>query len=289
MDTATLEQHRRTLETDGGPVSCLDVGDGPVALFVHGVATNALLWRHALPALAEDRRCVAVDLPLHGRSPARPGQDLSLPGLARVLDDVRRSLGEAEVDLVANDTGGAVAQVLAAEHPETLRTLVLTDCDTHDNLPPEAFKPTVEMAERGELAPLGVDLMADVAAIRGVAFGTGYEDPTEPPDDVVRAFLGPLFDSLESARRFEELLVGLRAEDLLAAEAGLRRLEVPTLVVWGTDDAFFETKWAHWLEELVPGVTEVVELDGARLFFPDERAEEFVPLVRAHWRRHAPA
>jgi len=54
-------------------------------------------------------------------------------------------------------------------------------------------------------------------------------------------------------------------------------------VVWGTGDVFFEVKWAYWLRDTIPGVTEVVELDGGRLFFPDERAEELVPYLRRHW------
>ncbi len=65
-------------------MSCLDVGSGPVALFVHGVGTNALLWHHIIDAFADDRRCVAIDLPLHGRTPAAPGQDFSLSALADV-------------------------------------------------------------------------------------------------------------------------------------------------------------------------------------------------------------
>jgi hypothetical protein len=49
---------------------------------------------------------------------------------------------------------------------------------------------------------------------------------------------------------------------------------------------FFPLHWAYWLKGTIPGVTEVVELDGARLFFPDERAEEFARLLRRHWAAH---
>jgi pimeloyl-ACP methyl ester carboxylesterase len=62
-----LEAHRRTVTTPQGPVSCIHVGSRLVALFVHGLGTNALLWRHVIRAFAGERRCVAIDLPLHGR------------------------------------------------------------------------------------------------------------------------------------------------------------------------------------------------------------------------------
>ena len=82
MPTHPLEAHRRTTTTALGDVSHLDVGDGPVAVLVHGVATNALLWRDLIPLVSDVRRCVAIDLPLHGHTPAAPGQDFTLQGLA---------------------------------------------------------------------------------------------------------------------------------------------------------------------------------------------------------------
>jgi len=77
---------------------------------------------------------------------------------------------------------------------------------------------------------------------------------------------------------------GRRADAL--AEPALRRLQVPTLIVWGTGDRFFHRKWAYWLRDTIPGAAEVVELDGARLFFPDERAAEFTAALRRHWEAH---
>ena len=68
-----------------------------------------------------------------------------------MLDELCERLGLAQVDLVANDTGGAVAQVFAARYPERIRTLTLTNCDVHDNFPPEAFKPFVALAEIGRV------------------------------------------------------------------------------------------------------------------------------------------
>lgn len=61
---------------------------------------------------------------------------------------------------------------------------------------------------------------------------------------------------------------------------------VPTLIVWGTGDVFFKRKWAYWLRDTIPGATEVIELKGARLFFPDERAPELTAALRRHWSAH---
>jgi hypothetical protein len=53
--------------------------------------------------------------------------------------------------------------------------------------------------------------------------------------------------------------------------------------VWATADTFFELSWAYWLKDLIPGATRVVEIEGGRLFFPDERSDELVTSLRQHW------
>src|SRR6185312_13311116 len=132
-----LDKYRGQIRTRSGPASYIDTGGrGRTALFVHGVGTSSYLWRHVIDQVHEGRRCVAFDLPLHGQTPAAPDQDFTLPGLARFIADCCDALELTDIDLVANDTGGAVSQVFAAGHAERLRTLTLTNCETHTNMPP---------------------------------------------------------------------------------------------------------------------------------------------------------
>jgi pimeloyl-ACP methyl ester carboxylesterase len=150
-------------------------------------------------------------------------------------------------------------------------------------VPPEAFKPTIDLAASGALAAGAPALLADIETARELAFGSGYSDVTRLGLDVVRSFLEPVLGAPDRARQFERFLLSLRPDDLLAAEPELARLTVPTLIVWGTGDVFFELSWAYWLKDLIPGAAEVVEIDGARLFFPDERAAELAAALRAFW------
>ena len=285
-----LEKYRGQVQTASGPASYLDTGGpGRVALFVHGVGTGSYLWRHVIGQLGSERRCVAVDLPLHGRTPAADGQDLSLPGLARFLAGFCDALGLSGVDLVANDTGGAISQVFATGQPGLLHTLTLTNCEAHDNLPPRQLLPAVLLARSGlpiwRLAPR----MFGGPGGRKRFFSGGYQDVASLPDDIARGFLEPIFGTAKSARQFQRMMAELRARDLLAVEPALARLQVPTLIVWGTGDALFRPKWAYWLRDTIPGATEVVEIDGGRLFFPDERAAELTAALRRHWAAHAGA
>jgi len=280
-----FDAHRHTVATPGGAVSYVDIGTGTgaPAVFVHGVGTNALLWGQVIEAVSGERRCIAIDLPLHGHSLGRADQDFSLGGLASIVGGACDALALTDIDLVAHDTGGAIAQIVAARNPDRLRTFPLTNCDTHDNVPPEAFKPTVELAKSGALAPSAPVLMADLAAARAAVFAMGYEDPEFLTLEMVRAFLEPVIGTPERALQFERMLSLLEPSDLLAAEPALSKLDVPTLVVWGTGDEFFELRWAYWLRDTIPGVTDVIEIPGAKLFFPHERARELAAHLQRHW------
>jgi pimeloyl-ACP methyl ester carboxylesterase len=287
MDISELERHRHTVTTRYGVTSYLDIGAGPPAVFVHGLATSAYLWRNVIPQLAGRRRCLAIDLPLHGRTPATAEQDLSLPGLAWFVAEFCEALELPAVELVANDTGGAIAQVFAALHPDRVASLTLTNCEAHDNLPPKALVPTVLLARLRLLAPLARMSLRDPARARQRVYGSGFQDVTKLPEPIVAAYLAPLYGTAEDSRQFERLIRSLHARDLLAVEDRLAQLAAPTLIVWGTDDRFFPTKWAYWLRDTIAGAQTVVELPGARLFFPDERADELATAVTRHWTEHA--
>jgi pimeloyl-ACP methyl ester carboxylesterase len=283
MDVSTFNAHRRSLDTPAGKIAYTELGSGPAALFVHGIGTSGLLWRHVIEEMQDTSRCIAIDLPLHGATP--PRDDMSAAALAQVVADLCDTLGLARVDVVGNDTGGAVAQIYAARHPERIRSLTLTNCDCEGNFPPPEFAPIVELARQGELAAGIAAIVADPATWPTSPLGAGYQHPEQVPDEVWRANLTPIGGTMERARDFERLLAALDPADMDAVSEPLRALDAPTLLVWGTGDAAFGIKWAYHLRDMIPGAREVIEVDGAKVFFPEERPGDLVPHLSRHWGR----
>jgi pimeloyl-ACP methyl ester carboxylesterase len=275
---------KRSVQTRSGSISYAEQGTGPVALFVHGVLLNGYLWRHQLADLSDVRRCIAVDLLAHGDTEIVPEQDVSVTANAKMLKEFLDALNIAQVDLVGNDSGGGIAQIFAALYPERIRTLTLTDCDTHDNWPPEAFRPFLAMAAAGGLRRTLDAMLADKRVYRSPeALGPAYEHPEQLSDESIEMYLRPLVRTERRTRDLERFLAAFDNKHTVAVEERLKTLNVPALIVWGTDDAYFDVKWSHWLEDTIPGTRRRVELEGARIFFPEERWQEFDKELRAHW------
>jgi pimeloyl-ACP methyl ester carboxylesterase len=189
-------------------------------------------------------------------------------------------------DLVANDTGGAVAQIVAAHLSERLSTFTLTNCDTEGNTPPTLFKPVAIAARLGLLARLGPHIASN-RRMKLSGLTAGYPHPGRLPAEVVDAYYRPVFGTRQSSSAFARLTAAISSADLAAVRPQLAELRVPTLIVWGTGDVFFPLKWAQRLSDLIPGTTEIITLDGARMHFPDYRATEFLPPLRKHWAQHS--
>jgi pimeloyl-ACP methyl ester carboxylesterase len=284
LRSAHMSATRRSVQTASGQVSYLESGAGPVALFVHGVLLNSHLWRHQLAGLSDIRRCLAPDLLAHGSTEIAPDQDVSVSANAEMLVQFLDALNIAQVDLVGNDSGGGIAQIFAARHPQRIRSLTLTNCDTHDNWPPGAFKPFLEMAAAGGLRRTLDAMLDDKNVYRSPqALGPAYEHPERVTDDAVEAYLRPLVSGKQRTRDLQRFLAAFDNSYTVAIEERLKALNAPTLIVWGTDDIYFDVQWSHWLARTIPGTRRRVELEGARIFFPEERWSVFNQELRAHW------
>src|SRR3982074_2465168 len=277
---------KQSVQTPSGRISYTEQGSGPVALFVHGVLLNGYLWRHQQAGLSGVRRTIAVDLLAHGDTDIASDQDVSVTANAKMLNDFLDALNIDKVDVVGNDSGGGISQIFSALYPERVRSLTLTNCDTHDNWPPEAFKPFVAMVKAGGLRNTLEAMLSKKAIYRSPdALGPAYEHPENVADETIETFLHPFVATDQRTRDLERFVNAFDNKYTVAVEAKLKKLNAPTLIVWGTDDIYFDVKWSHWLAETIPGTKRRIEFKNARIFFPEERAEDFNRELRDFWKQ----
>lgn len=266
------------LATSAGPLRYRDGGSGPPVVFLHGIIANSALWRGVVPALSSEVRCITPDWPL-GAHPAgmNDDADMSLPGLARLVCEVLELLELDDVTLVANDTGGAVAQCVAALNPDRLSRLVLTPCDAFANFLPLPLR-HLQLTGRH---PAGLWVNAQALRFRVIhrlppAFGLLTVRPIDL--EAMRAYTGPLRDDPAVRRDFARLVRAISPRYTNEAAERLRDFDKPALVVWSGDDRLFPLRHAHALAERLPqGHVEVIADAGA--FIPEDRPVELARAI----------
>jgi pimeloyl-ACP methyl ester carboxylesterase len=290
MDIASFHASRCFADVASGRIAYFERGQGPVALFIHGVPLNGYHWRHVIDRVQHRRRCIAIDLMGLGYTEIAPSQDVSFTAQARMVAEVLNALGIDTIDLVANDSGGAIAQIFAAHNPKRLRSLVLTNCDVHDGWPPSQVLPVIEHSRKGTLAQVFQPMLErpDLARERyargeSAPMFRGYADPGVLTDEIIRLYLQPLLSSQQRIEAFQRYWMGFDNVHTMAVHDALKTLEVPTLIVWGLKDIFFDRKWAYWLKDTIPGAKRVVEVEDARLFFPEDRPDALAGPMLQFW------
>jgi pimeloyl-ACP methyl ester carboxylesterase len=246
-------------------------------VFLHGLLTDQTLWRKVVTALGDGIEAITPTLPLGSHTTPAPGVDLTPPGLARQVAEMLDP--RDEVLLVGNDTGGAIAQLVAANHPERVGGLVLTNCDAYERFFPPLFKP-LQYAAR---VPGGVDAIAAglrVPAVRRlpIAYGRLAKRPIERA--VTDAWAAPSRDPAIRAD-LRRVLRGVDSRHLLEAVPRLRAFDKPVTLAWAREDRLvFPPSVAERLAADFPRAT-IEWIDDSWTFVPEDRPHELAAILRA--------
>lgn len=274
----------REIRLGQGVIRYREAGDGPVLLFVHGILANGTLWREVVPRLSGDFRCVVPDLPLGGHEvPMCPDADLSPVGVARMVADLMEALGLRDVTLVGNDTGGAICQILVAEHPGRVGRLVLTNCDAY-----EAFLAPFHYGARF-FGRRFVDLLALILRAR-VAQRALLKTVTARRMDeaTLEAYSASLIRDAGVRRDLTRFLGGVSNRYTLEAVRRFPEFRRPVLIAWGEEDLFFPVRLAGRLQRDFPDAR--LELvDRSQAFVPEDRPERLARLIACFLRERARA
>jgi pimeloyl-ACP methyl ester carboxylesterase len=169
-----------------------DSGTGKPIVFLHGYMMGASLWDRVVRLLEGEFRCLVPELPFGAHPVAlKPTADLSPAGLGQLVASFLEALDLRDVIVVGNDSGAAVAQVVAARHPERLGGLVLATGDAFDNFPPKLFRP-LGVAARTGLLPAMISLLR-LRPARSLPNAYGWVTLGKPPHDIIDRWVAAYF------------------------------------------------------------------------------------------------
>ena len=250
--------------------------DGRPVVFVHGYSMASSLWRPLSERLAaRGFSCLAPTWPLgaHGE-PMRDDAELTMEGVAAMVGELLDTLALEDVVLVGNDTGGAIAQVVATSTPDRLGALVLTSCDAFEHFPPPILKPFIAAAKAGPAYDAAIQpLRTRFGRQRG--FGAlAHADI----DDLVVEWVKPALTNRKVRSDLRRFTISLNRETTLRAAARLPEFSKPALVAWSADDVFFPVEDGERLAEALPnGRLEVIE--NARTFSMIDQPDGLADLI----------
>jgi pimeloyl-ACP methyl ester carboxylesterase len=282
-NAARFSAERLFAELPAGRIAYVDRGRGPGALFLHGFPVNGYQWRGALDRLSGHRRCIVPDFMGLGYSEPRAGQDLHPVAQAEMVIALLDRLSIKTVDVVANDSGCAVAQLLIARNGPRVRSLLLTNGDTEPDCPPQAVQEgVIPAAKAGVFADTFKRWVDDKALCRqkGQLGGDTFTFPDKLRDETIDMYLRPLAANPDRTNAYGRAAEG---NSLTGISSALKAAEIPVRIIWGTGDWIFKPQMADYLDKLFPRSRGVRRVEGAKLFFPEEYPDLIAHELRQLW------
>ncbi|MFC9895269.1 alpha/beta fold hydrolase [Nocardia sp. NPDC127579] len=270
----------------GGRIRYHETGAGPVVVFVHGALVNADLWRKVVPGIAAAGfRCVTPDWPLGSHSIPVPGLDLTPTGLADLIATFLEQLGLTDVTLVANDTGGAISQILLTRRPERIGRVVLTSCDAYDNFLPPPFTVMSALARiPGSMLPLLAATRLPGMTRSPLAFG--WVTKRRVPDAIVDSYLRPGRTSGAIRKDLRRFLKAIDSRYTAEAATRFGEIRQPVLLAWAREDKLFPPAHAERMRAELPDAA-LTFIDDSYAFLPEDQPELLTERILEFTRLHA--
>jgi len=277
--------HQCHAELSGVRVAYADEGAGEPILLVHGIPTSSYLWRNVIRALSDEYRLVAPDLMGLGHTETPLDHRYDMAAQADKLLELADHLGLDGFTLVCHDQGGAAAQWLAVHHPKRLRRFVITNCVCYDNWPVPLVASFMKALSIAPAARLARRLGAGRAWARSrVGLRLGVHDPAALSNDAIDEYFAFEAEGPERFEQFRRFALSGHPRYTLEAAKRFGALDVPTLVVWATEDRWLSASWAKRLANDIAGTRGVELVPFAGHFWQEEKPVEVAEHIRRFMR-----
>jgi pimeloyl-ACP methyl ester carboxylesterase len=277
MSTAETTMTETTVELNAATLDVQDTGgDGPTILFVHGLLVDGTLWRKVVAGL-DGFRCVVPTLPLGShRTPVRDRSALTPIGVADLIAELMDRMELTDVTIVANDTGGALTQLLLTRRPERVARVVLTPCDAFENFLPPAFRPLQWLAKARLLSPML--LGAHIRALRPTPLAYGLLTKRPVPAEVLEGWVRPALSDRGVRGDVQYFTRHIDKRLTLDAAPKLASFDKPVLLAWAAEDRFFKLAFAERLAAVFPDAR-LEPIADAFTFVSEDQPEVLAELI----------
>jgi pimeloyl-ACP methyl ester carboxylesterase len=294
MRLDSFSRRKRLLELRNARVAYYEEGDGPPIVLIHGCPFSSFIWRKVIGELSPDYRCLAPDLLGLGDTETARDADWSLRSQATMIIAFLDELGIPSAHIVGHDHGGAVAQLLAANHADRIDRLVIANAEAYDNWPSAEERPFVQATQIPVLGDAILWLWSRKPLLRlTLAKAKAVHDPSVLTGELIEGYVRANMSDRHKRSKTKRFLAGQFDRENNAATIqllnGLRRFDHPTLLIWAQDDPHFGPEWGRRLSEDIPGAVRLELLPDTGHLLMEEHPEQFARLVREFLAQPVPA
>jgi pimeloyl-ACP methyl ester carboxylesterase len=243
--------------------------NNPSLVLLHGYPANNHLWHLCIPKLAEHFRVYAPDLPGHGRSDKPLDVDFDLDFLVQFLVDYYIAMGLETASLIGHDLGGTTALGFASRHPDRVNRFIVMNTAPYADWPIR-----LNILLSAIKIPLLARVMLMTPIFRMILKRFLYHRPERVSNRSIDQYRETWIESQTGQRAFSHV-VRLPPERLTVRRNHLKKISMPTLVLWGANDPFFTVETARRLESDVAG-SKLILIPGSGHFLQEEKPRQVV-------------
>ena len=221
-------------------------GIGPVVLLIHGFSANKETWLKLAAELPDDYYLIAPDLAGHGDSPAPANGDYNLITQTDRLQHLMAAKGFANIHLIGNSMGGAIATIYAARYPDEVASLTLIDAAGVDSPNPSPFMQALSSGKN--------PLIATDEESFEYRWDMIMEQPPFVPWPIRPAMIRKTINRAEINRIiFDDMLATrdqLQQQDFEAMVE--ENIHMPVLIIWGAQDRVLDVSSVDVFTSMMP-------------------------------------
>ncbi|UUY08379.1 alpha/beta hydrolase [Pseudomonas sp. J452] len=266
--------------TDAGKIAFRRVGDGPHLIFLHGWPLSGLTYRKLVPHLQSHFTCWVLDSLGCGESRWESRADFSFTNQAATLVQAIRQLDLPNFSIVAHDTGGSIARLMAGDLTPHLQHLILMNTEIPGHRPPWIPLYRWLMHVPGVETSLNILLKSKWYRRSSMGFNGCFYDKCLIDGSFYQHMIRPLLNDhrkLNGQRRYLTGLDWKQIDDLAGAHGAI---DAKVHLIWGSDDPTFPEPLARDMAHQFKRRGGFYSLDKAKLLVHEERPEKVADLIK---------
>jgi pimeloyl-ACP methyl ester carboxylesterase len=224
---------------DDATLSVRKVGKGPALVFIHGYMVNGYTWRYLIPNLSKTHTCYIVESAGFGDTKWSKKTDFSFTAHKNRYIQLFKKIKISKYSLIAHDTGGSIARMIAISEKESVENLILFDTEIPNHRPPFlrlfstlSYFPFANWMFRQSLK--SDKMVKSKFMFKEFYYNKEYLDI---PENLYLPYLKPLIESKEKMKGAMKYLRGIEWKTIDNFKNTHKEITARTIFLWGKNDS----------------------------------------------------